>query len=275
MNGFGRHIGELPVENSVKAVYYEMIGQTFAVLGMAFAKVSLSLFLLRIVVVTWHKAVLWFAIVSIMIVSISVDVVFWVQCLPSESIYDKRVKGKCTVSVEEVSLTLGCMWTCSPYLFLGREKCLNTDRSTSLVCLWGFSAGHISVVLPLEPTDEKEGKVDHRSGSKSRYHVRDGHCLKPKDVDIPYVEEFTNDSFSQCWNMWDLPNADINSIWHQRLHLYVSPKFPTLSVCGASLTICLLRYRWYGRSDHLEWRWDVSHPSLYRYSCSSAAIQSY
>lgn len=109
VNGFGRHITELPVESSVKAVYYEMIGQTFAVLGMAFAKVSLSLFLLRIVVVPWHKAVLWFAIVSIMIISISVDVVFWVQCLPSESIYDKRVEGKCTVSVQEVSLTLGCM----------------------------------------------------------------------------------------------------------------------------------------------------------------------
>lgn len=151
MNGYGRHIETLPIESGVTAVYTVMIGQTFAVLGMALAKVSLSLFLLRIVVVTWHKFVLWFAIVSIMAISITVDFVFWLQCSPTKSIYDPRVDGECNVGVKDVSLLLGSMgynsllddlWACSFFANLKTQKKAGAFlRTFSLRYSHGFSSG--------------------------------------------------------------------------------------------------------------------------------------
>ncbi|GMF74839.1 unnamed protein product [Aspergillus oryzae] len=47
------------MDEAVQAVYMEMVGQTFAVLGMAIAKLSLGIFLLRIVVCPWSFQTTW------------------------------------------------------------------------------------------------------------------------------------------------------------------------------------------------------------------------
>lgn len=107
LHGFGRHISELELEDSVQAVYYAMIGQTFAVVGMAIAKVSIGFFLLRLVIVHWHKASLWLAIISIFLLSVVTGIIFWMQCIPSRAIYDPRVKGSCHVKVEGIAIALG------------------------------------------------------------------------------------------------------------------------------------------------------------------------
>lgn len=107
LSGFGRHMYELTVDDAVHAVYTEMVGQTFAVVGMTVAKISLGLFLLRIVVSFWQKVVLWINIVAIFISSLVCAFVFWLQCIPSQAIYDPRVKGTCHVSVEGSAITLG------------------------------------------------------------------------------------------------------------------------------------------------------------------------
>ncbi|RSL59268.1 hypothetical protein CEP54_007332 [Fusarium duplospermum] len=54
--GFGQNMREIePPRHIMLAVLYECIAQTFAVIGMAVAKWSLGLFLLRLVQHTWHK----------------------------------------------------------------------------------------------------------------------------------------------------------------------------------------------------------------------------
>lgn len=110
MFGFGQPIADLPTDSAVKAVYYEMIGQTFAVLGMAIAKLSLGIFLLRIVVKQWHRISIWISMVSLSIVSVMTAIIFWIQRLPSEAIYDPRVKGRTIVIVTPFSILLGCKW---------------------------------------------------------------------------------------------------------------------------------------------------------------------
>lgn len=107
--GFGQSITSLEMDLAVKAVYYEMIGQTFAVLGMAIAKLSLGIFLLRIVVKKWHRISIWISMVSLAIVSVMTAILFWIQKLPSESIYDPRVPGRLIVRVTPFSILLGCM----------------------------------------------------------------------------------------------------------------------------------------------------------------------
>ena len=110
VHGFGQSITVLEMDSAVKAVYNEMIGQTFAVLGMAIAKLSLGIFLLRIVVKQWHRISIWFSMISLAIVSVLTAVIFWVQRLPSESIYDPRVPGRTVVKVTPFSVLLGCMF---------------------------------------------------------------------------------------------------------------------------------------------------------------------
>lgn len=108
IHGFGQPITSLPMDSAVQAVYYEMIGQTFAVLGMAIAKLSLGIFLLRIVVKQWHRISIWFSMMSLSVVSVMTAIIFWIQRLPSESIYDPRVEGRTIVLVTPFSILLGC-----------------------------------------------------------------------------------------------------------------------------------------------------------------------
>ena len=107
MHGLGQPMPSLSLDEAANAVYMEMIGQTFAVLGMAIAKLSLCLFLLRIVVKKWHRLSIWAAMISLSIISMVTAVVLWIQRVPSKSIYDARVTGHSIVSVTPFSILLG------------------------------------------------------------------------------------------------------------------------------------------------------------------------
>ncbi|KAK4214255.1 hypothetical protein QBC37DRAFT_440268 [Rhypophila decipiens] len=115
--GFGQPITDLPLEDAVLAVKWEMVGQTFAVIGMATAKVSLGLFLLRIVFETWHKVVLVLASLSLLAVSILTAIVFWIQCIPPQSIFDPRVEGTCIIKVAPFSILLGSWCAAADFFF--------------------------------------------------------------------------------------------------------------------------------------------------------------
>ncbi|KAI5458778.1 hypothetical protein BGZ63DRAFT_362750 [Mariannaea sp. PMI_226] len=105
--GFGQSIFTLDPDSIALAIKNEMVGQTFAVIGMGVAKVSLGLFLLRIVMKTWHKVIIWIAMVTLMVVSILTAVIFWIQCLPPSRIYDRRVPGECNIEVTPFAILLG------------------------------------------------------------------------------------------------------------------------------------------------------------------------
>jgi hypothetical protein len=107
-HGFGHPIKTLSLDEAVQAIYLEMIGQTFAVLGMAIAKLSVGIFLLRLVVKTWHRVSIWVSMVSLSIVSVLTAIMFWTQRLPSKSIYDPRVPGRTVVNIVPFSVLLGC-----------------------------------------------------------------------------------------------------------------------------------------------------------------------
>lgn len=94
-------------EDAVRAVLYEAIGQTFAVVGMAVAKWSLGLFLLRLVNTRWHKIAIWVSMACLMGASISTCFVFWLQCTPPRYLWDRRVPGGfCSIDSTPVSMLL-------------------------------------------------------------------------------------------------------------------------------------------------------------------------
>ncbi|GFF56794.1 hypothetical protein IFM62136_03220 [Aspergillus lentulus] len=147
-HGFGQPIMTLSMDEAVHAIYLEMVGQTFAVLGMAIAKLSLGIFLLRIVVKTWHRVSIWVSMVSLSIVSVMTAVIFWTQRLPSKSIYDPRVPGRTVVNVVPFSVLLGS-WCAAvdfyfailPWIFIWK---LNMKQKEKLVIAISLSLGFIA-----------------------------------------------------------------------------------------------------------------------------------
>jgi hypothetical protein len=94
------------LDDTAHAILFEAIGQTFAVVGMAVAKWSLGLFLLRLVKAQWHKIVIWISMGVLMAASISVCFVFWLQCSPPKYLWDRRIPGRCHIDSTPVSMLL-------------------------------------------------------------------------------------------------------------------------------------------------------------------------
>ncbi|KAK7746386.1 hypothetical protein SLS53_002345 [Cytospora paraplurivora] len=146
--GFGQSITSLSADDAATAIKWEMVGQTFAILGMAIAKWSLGLFLLRIVIQKWYRVAIWSTMVSLLLVSILTAVMFWIQCLPPASIYDQRVKGKCIVKITPFSICLGAwcifadfFFALLPWLFIWS---LNMGRLEKVTIAGSMSLGIIA-----------------------------------------------------------------------------------------------------------------------------------
>lgn len=108
---------DIPPEDIPGAIMWEAIGQCFAVIGMALAKWSLGLFLLRLVTQTWHKVSIWLMMGSLMGASISVCFVFMLQCSPPAYLWDRSIPGgHCDLNATPVSLTLTSMLPTSSML---------------------------------------------------------------------------------------------------------------------------------------------------------------
>ena len=165
--GFGHPIGSLEIDDAVTAVRNEMIGQTFAVIGMAVAKLSLGLFLARIVMEAWHKVAIWIVMGSLMAVSILTAIMFWTQCLPSASIYDPRVKGKCNIKITPFAILLGGIHTYPQKI---RPRFLLIDVC-SLVCHCGLFLCYLPMDLHLGSQHEAKGEDYYRWQYEFRYRV--------------------------------------------------------------------------------------------------------
>ncbi|KAB8073589.1 hypothetical protein BDV29DRAFT_201746 [Aspergillus leporis] len=157
-HGFGQPISSLSMDEAVKAVYLEMVGQTFAVLGMAIAKLSLGIFLLRIVLKPWHRISIWVSMVSLSLVSVVTAIIFWIQRLPSNSIYDPRVPGRTVVAVTPFSVWLGSWcavvdfyFAILPWIFIWELNMKFKEKMTIAISLsFGFIAGICGIIRTIE-----------------------------------------------------------------------------------------------------------------------------
>ncbi|XXG99656.1 hypothetical protein Hte_005997 [Hypoxylon texense] len=86
--GFGQHTTDISAEDIRKATKIEVLAQFFISLAMGLSKTAVAAFLLRIIVTTWHKAVLWFWIVTMMAWSFLLAISCFAQCTPVEAIWD-------------------------------------------------------------------------------------------------------------------------------------------------------------------------------------------
>ncbi|KAM0547822.1 hypothetical protein ACHAPJ_010168 [Fusarium lateritium] len=152
--GFGQNMLDISNNNPDDlplAILFEAIGQTFAVVGMAVAKWSLGLFLLRLVKEQWHKIAIWLSMACLMGASISTCFVFWLQCSPPKYLWDRRIPGRCNIDSTPVSMLLCILcvivdffFAAFPWFFIWG---LQLNRREKIVILCSLSLGVISDVV--------------------------------------------------------------------------------------------------------------------------------
>ncbi|KAF4457691.1 hypothetical protein F53441_421 [Fusarium austroafricanum] len=159
--GFGQNITDILARNPDDlpfAILFEAIGQTFAVVGMAVAKWSLGLFLLRIVKERWHKIAIWVSMGCLAGASVSTCFVFWLQCTPPKHLWDRRVPGKCTVNSTPISMILCIFCVIVDFFFAGFPWLfiwsLQMNKREKIVILCSLSLGVIAGACGIKRTLE-------------------------------------------------------------------------------------------------------------------------
>ncbi|OTA83720.1 hypothetical protein M434DRAFT_16599 [Hypoxylon sp. CO27-5] len=116
--GFGQHTTDISAEDVRKATKTELIGQLSVSLAMGLSKTSVAMFLMRIIVAVWHKAVLWFWIITMMAWSILLAISCFAQCTPVEALWDARVKiQSCPINLTTIAFIM-CSWSAAMDFFL-------------------------------------------------------------------------------------------------------------------------------------------------------------
>lgn len=102
-----------------KANLLELIGQTSLIVAIATSKTSVALFLLRIVVKTWHKVVLWTAIVTLAIICFLCAALNFLQCDPVAHTWNPTIEASCWMDITPLAIATGGYSVFIDFLFAG------------------------------------------------------------------------------------------------------------------------------------------------------------
>lgn len=94
-NGFTNHLQDLGLPQAVKAIKWEITGQSFNIAAIGTSKSSVAVFLLRIVTRKDHVLILWFCIASTSFVCASCIVFMFTQCTPIASVFNPSLPHTC------------------------------------------------------------------------------------------------------------------------------------------------------------------------------------
>ncbi|KAI0174502.1 hypothetical protein BJ166DRAFT_493020 [Pestalotiopsis sp. NC0098] len=148
-HGLGTSFWVLSLAESSDAIFWTYVANTFAITGNAMAKLSMGLFLLRVVQVRWQKIVLWVVVFLIAATSLALAVMLWNQTTPVKASWDPlRTPGKWNIQIQPMSVGLG-VWSsiCDfffaifPWLFLWS---LPMPQKEKIMLASGMSLGIIA-----------------------------------------------------------------------------------------------------------------------------------
>ncbi|KAI1076882.1 hypothetical protein F5B20DRAFT_554146 [Whalleya microplaca] len=147
--GLGRDFWLLTIDDSSNAIFWTYVANSFAIIGNAMAKLSMGLFLLRVVQVRWHKIALWFAVIVTITTSTALTIMLWNQTTPIKASWDPlRTPGTWNIQIQPMSVGLG-VWSsiCDfffaifPWLFIWRLRMPQRDK---IMLAGGMSLGVIA-----------------------------------------------------------------------------------------------------------------------------------
>ncbi|KAI0014832.1 hypothetical protein F4780DRAFT_264406 [Xylariomycetidae sp. FL0641] len=148
-HGLGQDFFSLrPAEGSA-AIFWTYVANSFAVTGNAMAKLSMGLFLLRVVQLRRHKAALGAAVAVTVATSAALTAMLWCQTTPARASWDPlRMPGKWHFRIQPMSVGLG-VWSsiCDfffaafPWLFI---RALPISHREKVLLASGMSLGVIA-----------------------------------------------------------------------------------------------------------------------------------
>ncbi|EAW17410.1 uncharacterized protein NFIA_073250 [Aspergillus fischeri NRRL 181] len=96
MHGTGRHMRDLSHEQQIASVKYQLLSQGFHVMSTNWGKVSVALFLVRIISeVKQHKRAMYAGMILLSIINIGGVYTIYGQCTPTAKAWDNDIKGTC------------------------------------------------------------------------------------------------------------------------------------------------------------------------------------
>jgi len=110
-HGLGSNFWTLSTAQGSDAIFWTYVANSFAITGNAMAKLSMGLFLLRVVQVRWHKVALWIAVIVTVTTSAVWVIMLWNQTTPIKASWDPlRTPGKWHYQIKPLSVGLG-VWS--------------------------------------------------------------------------------------------------------------------------------------------------------------------
>lgn len=138
--GIGKRYADVPPEDYSKAIMWEAVGQAICIMGIAASKSSVAVFLLRIVILKWHKWLLWFCIVSTTIWCTVTTILLFLQTKPTAFLWDRTiVGGRQVFDFTPVGLSMGCKFD---------SHCLRQSFNTDTCTAWSATMDFVLAILP-------------------------------------------------------------------------------------------------------------------------------
>ncbi|KAI6082731.1 hypothetical protein F4821DRAFT_246270 [Hypoxylon rubiginosum] len=150
--GLGRNFWQLNLDDTSDAIFWTYVANSFAIVGNAMAKLSMGLFLLRVVQSKFHQIALWAAVTITIATSVALTIMLWNQTTPVKASWDVlRTPGTWNIQIQPMSVGLG-VWSsiCDfffaifPWLFIQslrmsrREKFMLAGGMSILVQCWSL-----------------------------------------------------------------------------------------------------------------------------------------
>ncbi|KAB5549610.1 hypothetical protein GE09DRAFT_1174508 [Coniochaeta sp. 2T2.1] len=116
--GLGKDFWTLAIEDSSEAIFWTYVANSFAITGNALAKLSMGLFLLRVVQLRWQKIALWALCIITAGTSSALTIMLWNQTTPIKASWDPlRTPGKWNVQIKPLSVGLGVWSSACDFFF--------------------------------------------------------------------------------------------------------------------------------------------------------------
>lgn len=144
-HGIGHHIETINPEDLVVAVKFLFIGEFFAIIAVAISKTSFAVTLLRLATAKWHRVLIWSVTVTVNLSMWLCAIIIFVQCSPSEKLWDTKVEGTCWDPHIQIDYAVfaGCMF---PSLLTLEFHCAVLTFAPDLA--WSAAMDFVLAVFP-------------------------------------------------------------------------------------------------------------------------------
>ncbi|KAF6803662.1 hypothetical protein CSOJ01_10738 [Colletotrichum sojae] len=102
--GFGRHAYDIEPANLLTIALYTSVGASVSCFASTGSKVGFGVTLLRLTT-GWHRAFVWFAVVTLTVVMLPSATLTWLKCTPALKAFNRQMEGTCWD--ESVTLNYG------------------------------------------------------------------------------------------------------------------------------------------------------------------------